>query len=153
MIRDGDVYVVPQGYHGPSIATPEYPMYFLNVLAGLDAASEGTVIMDGRTVKSCCVLAADVDGSEITTVEGLATADGKLHPVQQAVAEGQAFQCAFCMPGFVMSAVGCLKVNPNPTRDELAHGVSGNLCRCGSYLKIEAAVLDAASSIRASGDT
>jgi aerobic-type carbon monoxide dehydrogenase small subunit (CoxS/CutS family) len=77
-----------------------------------------------------------VRGRQITSIEGLAAADGTLHPVQQGVVAEQGFQCAFCMPGFVMAATGFLKVNPNPTRQELAHGVSGNLCRCQDYDKI-----------------
>ena len=75
-------------------------------------------------------------GQKIVTVEGLASEDGTLHPVQQGVVDEQGFQCAFCMSGFVMSAVGFLKTNPNPTREELAHGISGNLCRCADYDKI-----------------
>ena len=86
---------------------------------------------------SCSVLAHTVRGKKIVTIEGLADATtGKLHPVQQGVVEEQGFQCAFCMPGFVMATVGYLKTNANPTRQELAHGISGNLCRCQDYDKI-----------------
>jgi carbon-monoxide dehydrogenase small subunit/xanthine dehydrogenase YagT iron-sulfur-binding subunit len=85
---------------------------------------------------SCSVLTHAVRAKKIQTIEGLAAADGTLHPVQRGVLEEQGFQCAFCMSGFIMSAVGFLKKNPNPTREQLAHGVSGNLCRCQDYDKI-----------------
>jgi carbon-monoxide dehydrogenase small subunit/xanthine dehydrogenase YagT iron-sulfur-binding subunit len=89
-----------------------------------------------------------VRGKKIVSIEGLASADGKLHPVQQAVVEGQGFQCAFCMPGFVMATVGYLKTNPNPTREQLAHGISGNLCRCADYNKILDCMMHAAELSR-----
>jgi carbon-monoxide dehydrogenase small subunit/xanthine dehydrogenase YagT iron-sulfur-binding subunit len=82
------------------------------------------------------------------TVEGLASADGTLHPVQQGVIDEQGFQCAFCMPGFIMAAVGYLKTNPHPTRQELAQGVSGNLCRCQDYDKILTALMRGAENLR-----
>jgi aerobic-type carbon monoxide dehydrogenase small subunit (CoxS/CutS family) len=84
----------------------------------------------------------------VVTVEGLAAADGKLHPVQQAIIDEQGFQCGFCMSGFIMSAVGYLKANPNPTRTELANGLSGNLCRCQDYNKILDAMMRGAESMR-----
>jgi aerobic-type carbon monoxide dehydrogenase small subunit (CoxS/CutS family) len=84
----------------------------------------------------------------VTTIEGLAAADGTLHPVQKAVVDEQGFQCAFCTPGFVMSAVGFLKKNPNPTREEMAQGLSGNLCRCQDYNKILDAMMLGAENIR-----
>jgi carbon-monoxide dehydrogenase small subunit/xanthine dehydrogenase YagT iron-sulfur-binding subunit len=87
-------------------------------------------------------------GKQITTVEGLAGPDGKLHPVQQGVIDEQGFQCAFCMSGFMMATVGFLKVNPNPTRAELAHGISGNLCRCQDYDKILTAMMRGAENLR-----
>src|SRR5262252_3874761 len=97
---------------------------------------------------SCSVLTHTVRGKKITTIEGLASADGKLSPVQQGVVDEQGFQCAFCMPGFVMAATGFLKTNPNPTRQELAHGVSGNLCRCQDYDKILTALMRGAEHMR-----
>jgi len=98
---------------------------------------------------SCSVLAHTVRGRKITTIEGLADATtGKLHPVQQGVIDEQGFQCAFCMPGFVMATVGYLKTNPNPTRQELAHGISGNLCRCQDYDKILTAMMRGADNAR-----
>ena len=96
------------------------------------------------------VLGADAHGAgqQITTIEGLASADGTLPPVQQGVVDEQGFQCAFCMPGFVMAAIGFLKTNPNPTRQQLAHGISGNLCRCQDYDKILTALMRGAEHLR-----
>ena len=94
------------------------------------------------------MLTHTVRGKKIVSIEGLAAPDGTLHPVQQAVVSGQGFQCAFCMPGFVMATVGFLKTNPNPTRAELAHGISGNLCRCADYNKILDVMQSAAESMR-----
>ncbi len=88
-------------------------------------------------------------GKKVQTIEGLAdAATGKLSAVQQGVIDEQGFQCAFCMPGFVMAATGYLKTNPNPTRQELAHGVSGNLCRCQDYDKILTALMKGAEHMR-----
>ena len=84
----------------------------------------------------------------MTTIEGLAADDGTLHPVQQAVVDAQGFQCAFCMSGFLMAAVGFLKTHPAPTRTELAHGISGNLCRCQDYNKILDAMMLGAENMR-----
>jgi aerobic-type carbon monoxide dehydrogenase small subunit (CoxS/CutS family) len=95
-----------------------------------------TVLLDDVPHYSCSVLTHTVRNRKILTIEGLASPDGKLHPVQQGIVDEQGFQCAFCMTGFTMAAVGFLKKNPNPTRAELAHGVSGNLCRCQDYSKI-----------------
>ncbi len=106
------------------------------------------VHVNGDSVKSCTILAVQADGAQVTTIEGLAAADGTLHPVQRGVVDEQGFQCAFCMPGFVMAATGYLKTNPNPTRQELAHGVSGNLCRCQDYDKILTALMRGAEHMR-----
>jgi len=86
----------------------------------------------------------------VVTIEGLADDSGKLHPIQQAVVDEQGFQCAFCMPGFIMATTGFLKTNPNPTRAELAHGISGNLCRCQDYNKILTAMMRGAEYMRRS---
>ena len=107
-----------------------------------------TVLLDDVPRYSCSVLTHMARKKRIMTIEGLASADGTLHPIQQGVVEEQGFQCAFCMPGFVMAAVGFLKTNPNPTRDELAHGVSGNLCRCQDYDKILTALSRGAELMR-----
>jgi carbon-monoxide dehydrogenase small subunit/xanthine dehydrogenase YagT iron-sulfur-binding subunit len=89
-----------------------------------------------------------VRDKKIQTIEGLAKADGTLHPVQQGVIDEQGFQCAFCMSGFMMATVGFLKINPNPTREQLAHGISGNLCRCQDYDKILTAMMRGAENLR-----
>lgn len=107
-----------------------------------------TVLIDDVPQYSCSVLTHTVRGRKIVTIEGLALPGGKLHPVQQAIVDEQGFQCAYCTPGFTMSAVGYLKKNPNPTRSELAHGVSGNLCRCQDYSKILDALMRGAEYMR-----
>src|ERR1700683_5551479 len=97
---------------------------------GCDRAECGscTVLIDDVPHYACSVLTHTVRDRKVVTIEGLASADGKLHPVQQGVVDEQGFQCAFCMPGFIMALGGFLKQNPNPTRTQLAHGISGNLC-------------------------
>ncbi len=107
-----------------------------------------TVLIDDVPHYSCSVLTNTVRGKSVTTIEGLAAADGTLHPVQQAVVDEQGFQCAFCMSGFIMSAVGFLKTHPTPTRSELAHGISGNLCRCQDYNKILDSMMRGAEYMR-----
>ncbi|MGO8794097.1 MAG: (2Fe-2S)-binding protein [Candidatus Sulfotelmatobacter sp.] len=117
---------------------------------GCDRAECGscTVLIDDVPHYACSVLTHTVRERKILTIEGLASTDGKLHPVQQGVVDEQGFQCAFCMPGFIMSAVGFLKRNPSPTRAELAEGVSGNLCRCQDYDKILTALMRGADNMR-----
>ena len=107
-----------------------------------------TVLVDGRAVSSCLYLAAFADGAEIVTVEGLACG-GELDPVQQAFIEAGAFQCGFCTPGFVLMTKQLLDENPDPSDDEIRHYLSGNLCRCGAYPEIIAAVRLAARQRRA----
>jgi len=109
-----------------------------------------TVLMDGEPVNSCLVLAAQVDGHEILTVEGLAT-EAKLHPLQQAFVEVGAVQCGYCTPGMLLSAKALLDQNPNPTEGEIREAISGNLCRCTGYSRIVAAVQRAASMARGAG--
>src|SRR5271167_2799967 len=117
---------------------------------GCDRAECGscTVLIDDVPHYACSVLTHTVRDRKVLTIEGLASADGKLHPVQQGVIDEQGFQCAFCMPGFIMASVGFLKTNPNPTRGELAFGVSGNLCRCQDYDKILTALMRGAENMR-----
>ena len=117
---------------------------------GCDRAECGscTLLIDDVPHYACSVLTLTVRNRKVLTIEGLAGADGKLHPVQQGIIDEQGFQCAFCMPGFIMSAVGFLKTNPNPTRAELAQGVSGNLCRCQDYDKILTALMRGAENMR-----
>jgi len=126
--------------------TLRYKLGLTGTKLGCDRAECGacTVLIDDVPHYSCSILAHSVRGKKIVTIEGLAAADGTLHPVQQGVVAEQGFQCAFCMPGFVMATVGYLKTNPNPTRAELAHGVSGNLCRCQDYDKILTALMHGA---------
>jgi aerobic-type carbon monoxide dehydrogenase small subunit (CoxS/CutS family) len=130
--------------------TLRYKLGLTGTKLGCDRAECGacTVLIDDVPHYSCSTLTHTVRGRKVTTVEGLASADGKLHPVQQAVVDEQGFQCAFCMSGFIMSAVGYLKANPNPTRAELAHGISGNLCRCQDYNKILDAMMRGAEYMR-----
>jgi aerobic-type carbon monoxide dehydrogenase small subunit (CoxS/CutS family) len=117
---------------------------------GCDRAECGscTVLIDDVPHYACSVLTHTVRSRKVVTIEGLASVDGKLHPVQQGVIDEQGFQCAFCMSGFIMSTVGFLKTNPNPTRAELAQGVSGNLCRCQDYDKILTALMRGAENMR-----
>jgi aerobic-type carbon monoxide dehydrogenase small subunit (CoxS/CutS family) len=130
--------------------TLRYKLGLTGTKLGCDRAECGscTVLIEDVPHYSCSVLTHTVRNKKVVTIEGLASADGKLHPVQQGVIDEQGFQCAFCMSGFVMSAVGFLKTNPHPTRLELAHGVSGNLCRCQDYDKILTALMRGAENLR-----
>lgn len=113
---------------------------------GCDTSSCGacSLHIDGEAVKSCTVLAVQADGANITTIEGMATADGTLHPMQQAFMENHGLQCGYCTPGMVMAATSLLKEIPNPTEEEVRIGLEGNLCRCTGYHNIVKAVLAAA---------
>ena len=130
--------------------TLRYKLGLTGTKLGCDRAECGacTVIVDDVPRYACSTLTHSVRGKKIVSIEGLAKPDGTLHPVQQAVVEGQGFQCAFCMPGFVMATVGYLKTNPNPTREQLAHGISGNICRCAHYNKILDVMMHAAELSR-----
>jgi carbon-monoxide dehydrogenase small subunit len=107
-----------------------------------------TVLLDGKAVKSCTVLAVQADGAEVTTIEGLATG-GQLHPVQQAFWECHGLQCGYCTPGMILAGVQLLARNPAPTREEIAHGLEGNLCRCTGYSHIIDAIAAAAQMMAA----
>jgi aerobic-type carbon monoxide dehydrogenase small subunit (CoxS/CutS family) len=130
--------------------TLRYKLGLTGTKLGCDRAECGacTVLIDDVPHYSCSVLTHTVRARKVVTVEGLAAADGTLHPVQQGVIDEQGFQCAFCMPGFLMATVGFLKTNPNPTRQQLAHGISGNLCRCQDYNKILDAMMRGAENLR-----
>ena len=106
-----------------------------------------TVDLDGKSVKSCTVFAVQADGAEILTIEGMAQADGSLHPLQQAFREHHGLQCGFCTPGMITRAYRFLKENPNPTEDEIRMGISGNLCRCTGYQNIVKAIQAAAAEM------
>jgi len=109
---------------------------------GCDTSQCGacTIDLDGRTVKSCTILAVMADGSSITTIEGIAPATGALHPIQAAFREHHALQCGYCTPGMIMRIRELLRSNPNPDENEIRHGLSGNICRCTGYHNIVRAV-------------
>ena len=130
--------------------TLRYKLGLTGTKMGCDRAECGscTVLLDGTTYYSCSVLTHSVRGRAVTTIEGLADADGTLHPVQQAVVDGAGFQCAFCAPGFIMSMVAMVDANQSPTRAEAAQALSGNLCRCCDYNKILDCAMSAADYTR-----
>jgi carbon-monoxide dehydrogenase small subunit len=120
---------------------------------GCDTSSCGacTLHVDGESVKSCTMLAVQADGASVQTIEGLAAADGTLHPMQESFRQNHGLQCGYCTPGMVMAAVGLLNENPNPSEAEVREGLEGNLCRCTGYHNIVKAVLAAAASTTAGG--
>jgi carbon-monoxide dehydrogenase small subunit len=129
--------------------------HYLREVCGLKATNIGcdttscgacTVIVDGLSVKSCPVLAAQAEGAQVTTLEGLAGPDGELHPMQQAFREHHGLQCGFCTPGMVMAATSLLREIPDPTEAQVREGLEGNLCRCTGYHNIVQAVLAAAKT-------
>ncbi|MCA9837786.1 MAG: (2Fe-2S)-binding protein [Trueperaceae bacterium] len=131
-------------------------VHFLREHAGLTGTHIGcdtslcgacTVLLDGKAVKSCTVLAASADGTEVTTVEGLAKGSD-LHPIQEGFWEKHGLQCGFCTPGFLMATVQLLERNPNPSEEEIRHGLEGNYCRCTGYHNIVKAVQYAAAKMR-----
>jgi len=123
----------------------------VGTVVGCDTSNCGscTVLLDGLSVKSCSVLAVQADGASVTTVEGLAGADGAWHPVQQAFHDKHALQCGFCTPGMMLAACDLLRDNPNPSEDEVREGIEGNLCRCTGYQNIVAAVQAAGAAMSA----
>jgi aerobic carbon-monoxide dehydrogenase small subunit len=120
----------------------------VGTVVGCDTSNCGacTVLVDGKSVKSCAMLAVSATGGEVTTIEGLAGPNGALHPVQQAFHDEHALQCGFCTPGMIMSACDLLAENPNPTDAEVREGIEGNLCRCTGYQNIVRAVQAAAKA-------
>jgi carbon-monoxide dehydrogenase small subunit len=131
-------------------------VHYLRDRCGLRAANVGcdttscgacTVLLNGRSVKSCTVLAVQAAGQQVTTAEGLAGPDGELHPVQRAFREEHGLQCGFCTPGMVMAAAGLLAENPHPTETQVREGLEGNFCRCTGYHNIVRAVLSAAGAV------
>ncbi len=128
-------------------------VYYLREVLGLTGTNVGcdttscgacTVLLNGESVKSCTMLAAQADGEEITTIEGMASSDGVLHPIQEAFREHHGLQCGFCTPGMVMAIASFLKEHPDPTEAEVREGLEGNLCRCTGYHNIVQAALAAA---------
>jgi len=125
----------------------------VGTVIGCDTSNCGacTVLMAGpdgasQSVKSCSVLAVQADGAEVTTVEGLAAADGSMHPVQKAFHENHGLQCGYCTPGMIMSSIDLLRENPHPSETEIREGISGNLCRCTGYHNIVRSVQAAADA-------
>jgi carbon-monoxide dehydrogenase small subunit len=132
-------------------------VYFLRETLGLTGTNVGcdtsscgacTVMMDGKSVKSCTVLAVQADGSEILTIEGLAS-DGQLHPMQEAFRQHHGLQCGYCTPGMIMAAVGLVESGAGTTEEEIRLGLEGNLCRCTGYHNIVKAIQSAAATMRA----
>jgi aerobic carbon-monoxide dehydrogenase small subunit len=130
-------------------------VYFIREALGLTGTNVGcdtsscgscTVLLDGESVKSCTLLAAQVDGREITTIEGMAS-DGEMHPLQDAFHRNHGLQCGYCTPGMIMAAASFLKENPTPTEEDVRESLEGNLCRCTGYQNIVASILDAAGSM------
>ena len=117
---------------------------------GCDTSQCGccTIQLNGSMIKACAMLAAQADGADIVTIEGLANGD-KLHPVQQAFTECHGLQCGFCTPGMIMASVGILRDNPNPSDDDIVKGLEGNLCRCTGYVNIVKSVKRAAELMKA----
>jgi carbon-monoxide dehydrogenase small subunit len=110
-----------------------------------------TVLLDDQTVKSCSVLAADVDDCEVTTIEALSSSVDDLHPVQRAFVENHGLQCGFCTPGMVLSAMHLLARNPDPTVEQIRHAIAGNLCRCTGYQLVVTSIVEAARLARGRG--
>ena len=120
---------------------------------GCDTSQCGACVVhvDGRSIKSCTMLAVEADGCRVTSIEGLASADGRLHPVQEAFRANHGLQCGFCTPGMVMAAVALLAANGQPTDTEVRQGLEGNICRCTGYQNIVNSVLAAARTMGAAG--
>ena len=136
----------------PRLLLVEYLRDVLNLTGthvGCDTSNCGacTISLDGDAVKSCTIFAVQADGGEVTTIEGLASADGELHPLQEGFWEMHGLQCGFCTPGMIMSANDLLQKNPNPSESEIRHGLAGNFCRCTGYHNIVKAVQYAADKM------
>ena len=119
---------------------------------GIGMCGACTVVANGTIISSCLALAGLADGLEVQTVESLVGPNGELSDLQQAFVDHTAFQCSYCTPGFLLASRALLEENPDPTDDEIRHGLAGNLCRCGSYLKIIDAVQDAAARAKAKAE-
>ena len=156
--RDITVEVTVNGArHTAEVPARTLLVHFLRERLGLTGTHVGcdttqcgacTVALDGLAVKSCTILAAQASGHEITTIEGLASPSGELHPLQRAFVEEHGLQCGYCTPGMVMALRQLLADNPDPTESDVRHGLSGNICRCTGYQNIVAAALAAAELLR-----
>ncbi len=124
----------------------EFKLFSVREGCGIGMCGACTVLVDGKPMSTCLMLAALAEGKEITTVEALG--QEMLHPIQQAFIEQTAFQCSYCTPGFILTTKAFLEENQRPSIEEIREYLAGNLCRCGSYLKIQDAVLDAATRLR-----
>jgi len=143
--------------HVAQVAARTTLLDWLRESAGLTGTKKGcnegacgtcTVLVDGRRMNGCLILVAQCEGSEVTTVEGLGGPNGRLHPVQQAFLDHDAYQCGYCTPGQLISAVACIAEGHTGSEEEVSEWMSGNLCRCGAYPQITAAVLAAAEEAR-----
>ncbi len=119
-----------------------------HVGCGTGSCGACTVMLNGQTVKSCCILAADAEGQEILTIEGLGSTAQQLHPIQQAFAKHQGLQCGYCTPGMVMSALQLLTNNPSPSEEAIRFAIAGNLCRCTGYQLIVKSIREAATTLQ-----
>jgi carbon-monoxide dehydrogenase small subunit len=139
-----------------SVRTNQMLLHVLREELGLTGAKEGcgtgdcgacTVVLDGKAVNSCLILAVEADGGQILTVEGLLN-EGKLHPLQKAFIDEHAVQCGYCIPGVLMTSLSYLGENPEPTKEEITRAISGNICRCGGYQFIVGAISDASKQLK-----
>ena len=135
-------------------------VHFLREVLGLTGTHVGcdttncgacTILLEGKSVKSCTMFAVQADGREITTIEGMQSPGGELHPIQRAFWENHGLQCGYCTPGMVMQAAWLLSENPDPTEQEIRLGISGNLCRCTGYQNIVKSIQEAAKAMRTEG--
>jgi carbon-monoxide dehydrogenase small subunit len=149
---NGETYEIQVEPYASLLDTLRDNLLLTGTKKGCDEGDCGacTVIMDGKTVTSCLVLAVDANGRDLVTVEGLAQG-GRLHPVQRAFVEQGGVQCGFCTPGLIMSLVGLLQEDPNPTEEDVRYAIGGNLCRCTGYSKVVKAALSAAETMRQGG--
>lgn len=153
--QDAAIEITVNGQAHKVQATPETPvLYVLRNELGLNAAKFGcglaqcgacTVLRDGQPIRSCVMPVSDVAGTKITTLEGLGTAE-HLHPIQQAFLDEQAAQCGYCIPGMMMTAASLLKQNANPSEADIQKALAGNLCRCGTHVRIMKAIQRAAGT-------
>jgi carbon-monoxide dehydrogenase small subunit len=142
--------------HASDVEPRTLLVYYLRETLGLTGTNVGcdtsscgacTVLVDGESVKACTMLAMQADGRSVTTIEGMASADGAMHPLQDAFHRNHGLQCGYCTPGMIMAAASYLQENPAPTEEEVREALEGNLCRCTGYQNIVASILDAAGQM------